>query len=291
MPLDKDWLEQEIAVPDLTLKRKSLIELAFTNNHIKTDLKESMKPNRRIKLIEEPLQDGQTTTPEMELTNLINLSSKVEKAVLDLSNACLAFNNDGLKNMSLQLKGKCAAVTQALADLKTSGTLEPEEERGHLEGGEPSLHAKQNLDRAGVIESAKSKYLKRKKLKEAEEDEEEESETVDNTIPKPAGTENTKAPNKQQGKVCIDLTEPFEKVIEGLDDSEFQMFKSGVVSKLEPAIDSVEKATDNVKADEFANSVEALGAANNVSDFDFAMNKIYDFADANDILVETIKRK
>lgn len=271
--------------------------------------------NKRIIVQEAELVDN----AEVELVDLLSSSSKAEKAILDLCDKCLSFKNQEIKTMALQLKSRAASLTQALSNLQVTGNVNDI-------GGEKNLDApvdnqmqqqgndsrnmndegdKQRLDMpeaAPIIESAKDRYLKRKKLKEADleletedksADEElakEEKVISDNTYDKPAIKEE-RSENVPEGKIVIDLSEPFENVVKGLDPSEFETFKHDVISHLEGSIDPIEQKKDSMVADQFTKSIEALNASQSVEDFDMGMDQIYDFADQNDILIETIKRK
>lgn len=274
--------------------------------------------NRRLKLVESEVID----TAEIELTDLLTASSKAEKAILDLCDKCLAFKNSKVKEMSLQLKSRAAALTQALSNLEVTGDVSDVggDELGGDDEGEVtdssnlnSRGDKQRLDQlesSSVFESVKAKYFKRKKKKlkefsglemeadepgidhDAEDELTKEKKVIkDNTYEKPAITEESDEAEMGGDKVIIDLTEPFEQVIKGLDPSEFHTFKSGVISKLEQAIDSVEQKKDSAIADEFTKSIEALSVTQSVDDFDMGMEQIYDFADTHDILVETVTSK
>lgn len=271
--------------------------------------------NRRLRLVEAEVVD----TAEVELIDLLSSSSKAEKAILELCDKCLAFKNSKVKEMALQLKSRAAALTQALSNLEITGDVSDVggdelggNDTSNLQGTDSqNLNAegqKQPLDMpeaAPVFESAKAKYLKRKQLKETalefeaavpgevandktgqKELDKEEKVISDNTYDKPSIAEEGVG-----DKVVIDLTGPFEQLIQGLDPNEFQTFKSSVVSNLEGAIDSIEKKKDPTVADQFTKSIEALSASQTVDDFDIGMEQIYDFADENNILVETIKRK
>lgn len=269
--------------------------------------------NKRIIVQEAELVDN----AEVELVDLLSSSSKAEKAILDLCDKCLSFKNQEIKTMALQLKSRAASLTQALSNLQVTGNVNDI-------GGEKNLDApvdnqmqqgndsrnmndegdKQRLDMpeaAPIIESAKDRYLKRKKLKEAdleleaedksadEEIAKEEKVISDNTYDKPDIKEEGES--IPEGKIVIDLSEPFENVVKGLDQSEFEAFKHDVISHLEGAIDPIEQKKDSMVADQFTKSIEALNASQSVEDFDLGMDQIYDFADENDILVETIIRK
>lgn len=275
--------------------------------------------NKRIIVQEAELVDDS----EIELTDILGSASKTEKAILDLCDKCLAFKNDKLKKMVLQVKARAAAVTEYISELGVNGmggsdTNDQEITNGMDDDGIDSSNLngkgdRQRLDMPeassmGVVESAKQRYLKRKKLKEAdlemeadeklnagkqtnEELDKEKSVIKTNTFDKSSPIKEDGENPSMGDKVVIDLSEPFENVVKGLDPNEFETFKRDVISHLEGSIDSVEQKKDPTIADEFTKSIEALSMSKSVEDFDMGMDQIYDFADSNDILVETIKRK
>jgi hypothetical protein len=270
--------------------------------------------NKRIKIVEADLVDN----AEVELTDLLNASSKAEKAILDLCDKCLAFKDQALKSMVLHMKERAADVTKRISQLGISGgrVNDTDDQLGGDVEGEitdsSNLDARGNkqrldLESSSVFESVKAKYLKRKKLKEfsgleleaeepddsAEQELSKEKQVIkDNTYEKPGVVEDEEPEaGDMDGKVVIDLTEPFEQVVKGLDPQEFASFKGNVIAHLEGAIDDVEHVKDSAVADEFAKTIEALSATQSVDDFDMGMEQIYDFADEHDILVETIKLK
>lgn len=220
---------------------------------------------------------------EVGLQDLLDLSQKVQTSVLGLQNAALKFNDRHLMGLATKLASDGGDFHKYISQLVMDAGGQQgiaTKEKTTLDAPEENIDDNSSMQR---LESAKTKYLKRKKLKEAEESEEEEEE-VENTDEKEEG-ENTKT------DVVIDLSEPFEKVIDGLDDNEFDTFKSDVVAKLENHIDTIEDKFETPTADEYAKTVEALGASDSSEDFDFALDKLYDFADKHDIIVETVKKK
>ena len=265
--------------------------------------------NKRIKIVEAEVVD----TAEVELTDLLSASSKAEKAILDLCDKCLAFRDQGIKKMALQLKARAAALTQALSNLEITGDISDTGDSGEQLGSEKGNIDSRNLDNEGNkgrLESVRDKYMKKKKLKESdlelEAEEHSDEPKIDSSAKQELNKEekvidnNTIDQDKHEGdneaigesdKVVIDLSEPFEQLVKGLDDSEFQTFKSNVVSCLENSIDSIESKKDSNTAEEFTRSIEALNATQSVEDFDMGLDQVYDFADEHDILVETINKK
>ena len=211
---------------------------------------------------------------EVGLQDLLDLSQKVQTSVLGLQNAALKFNDRKLMQLATKLASDGGDFHKYISHL----VMEAGGQQGIMaqqQGGDDqkqNLSAPQEDTSMSRLESVKSKYFK-KKLKESEEPQTEEVKT------------------NEDGKVVIDLSEPFEKAISGLDDKEFETFKSDVVSKLENHIDTVENKISAPAADEYVKSVEALGASKTSEDFDFALDKLYDFADNNEIIVETVKSK
>lgn len=235
--------------------------------------------NKRVKIIE-----ASETMNTISLQDLLTLSTKVLSAVLQLQTSALSFNNQRVMALATKLNSNASEFHNVISELVMEGDVtssDVTDEKTNLSApSKPDLGQKQ-------LESVKVKYLK-KKLKEAEGEDEETD--VNDDIP----TDDTiKDDDKTEGnhdELVIDLTEPFSKVINGLDDSEFSEFKSDVVSKLEDSMDDVEQEVGSEKGDEYANAVTAIDAAKQPEDFDFALNQLYDFADKNEIIVETVKK-
>jgi hypothetical protein len=237
--------------------------------------------NNRLKLNEAENAVG--------LQDLLDLSQKVQTSVLALQNGALKFNDRRLMELATKLASDGGDFHKYISHLvmEAGGQQGIMKQQAELEQSvappqQQNLNAPTNTptDTGTVqqLESAKARYLKRKKLKESEDTQVYMNE------------EDNDEPKKVNGEVVIDLSEPFEKAIDGLDDKEFNTFKSDVVSKLEDHIDTVENKVSAPAADEFVKSVEALGAAKSSEDFDFALNNLYDFADKHEIIVETVKK-
>lgn len=211
---------------------------------------------------------------EIGLQDLLDLSSKVVNSVLGLQNGSLKFTDKKLMSLATKLNSEASAFhnyisTLVMQSAHGGSNFDDEEEDTKMDLNKPESGERR-------LESAMKKYLRRKALKEEEkkygESDEQESE------------------DENSEDIVIDLTEPFSKVVDTLDDNEFSTFKKDVVGKLEAEINSVENKLSSEKADEFAKSVEALDSVDSADDFDFAMDNIYDFADDNSILIETVKR-
>lgn len=219
-----------------------------------SDIKNKRTPIKEAELID---------TAEVELTDLLSAAIKAERACLDLKEKVYAFKRDSnLKGIVSQMSEMASNVTKMVSDLEIGGGGGDEGEDQRLDLERNPSHEDfedRRLESKEVVkESVKQKYLKSKLLKET--------------------------------PTIIDLTEPFERAIEKLDEPEFNSFKSDVVSKLESSIDSIEASAGAQKAEEFVSSIQALSAAKGVKDFDFGMERLYDFADENNILVETVKK-
>ena len=210
------------------------------------------------------------TMNETTLQDLLDLSAKVQTSVLQLQNSALKFNNKRLQILATKLNSDSGTFHTLVSELVMAGDVNSNSMPGDKADTRQSLEQPRQITND---ESVKQKYLKRKQLREAEDVSVEDK------------------PQASEADVVIDLTEPFNKVINGLDDDEFSDFKSDVVDKLEDHIDSVENKVSTPAADEYSKTIEALDAANSAEDFDFALNRLYDFADKNEIIVETVVNK
>ena len=230
--------------------------------------------NNRTKLTE-------ATMNEIGLQDLLDLSAKVQVTVLSLQNASLKFNDKALMQLATKLNSDASQFHNYISKLVMNAG---DGLRSGLDSEDGSDERK-NLNSTGIdipkLESVKAKYLKRKKLKESDSTEDEQNDDDDTN-------ENDSTTENDGKEIKIDLTEPFAKVIEGLEDEEFNEFKGEVVSTLEKHIDSVETKISAEAADEYAKTIEAMDATKNSEDFDFALDNLYNFADKNEIIVETV---
>ena len=123
-----------------------------------------------------------------------------------------------------------------------------------------------------MIESATAKATKKimeslKPLFEAYGDEEEEEEVEEKTS-------NKKEVKK---KKTLKVTEPLKNVVKILDNKQFLDFKREMVDVLKSA---------EIEEDDFNSLVTELESTKNVDNFNIVMDKIYDYADSNNFLLE-----
>jgi hypothetical protein len=270
---------------------------------------------KRLQTIVEAMSvnaEGQIEEDAFNLEEALDSAIKAENAANNMLTMAAKSKIKEFHSLVGKYKSLASEIVQMLSRLmmKGEGGVQADsDERIRLDAPDAETNSieQQAQPQLQKQESAKDRYNKRK-IKEAEEiaDDNEvakESPTKPATevTPPPTAPEKPEAlgaepnttpdiaPNQNSGEAVIDLSEPFARVLDGLEPDEFQQFKTDVVAKLEGAIDMVEQKTDPTAADEFTKSIQAISATNSGQDFDMAMNQIYDFADANDIIVETVK--
>jgi hypothetical protein len=249
-----------------------------------------MKENKRIKLLKEE------TINEVTLQQLLDLAGKAEIAVMQLADNCMKFNSKSLKVASAEVKAKLSSLSDTIRNLIMGNEQESEQanEKQPLDQSQGSdsarLESEELMDESEnlgteikpkmdeLVKEARKIY---RRIIEAAIIEDEDGELDTASAQKTMDAASSKASKEANGEKVIDLSEPFENAIAGLDDSEFQGFKSQVVDALKAS---------GVTEPEFQSLVSDVEGAEDVDDFNFALDKVYDYADNENILVETEKK-
>lgn len=247
-----------------------------------------MEKNKRIGLKEEVIN-------QVTLKDLLDLSSKAESAMLPVVNGAMSFNNKAIQQLASQAKSSIDKLSNSLRELIMNGEgstqvdisgdtqVNPTEQAGP----KAPIELPPNTNNLIGEELTESNMIKmfRKLIKEALD---EKSEEV--TTEPPVGAEDESLqpePEEPKAEVpaqqkSIDLSEPFSNLLKGLDDAGFMQFKQDV-------IDTVESS--GIADGGLTRALDAIRSSVDVDDFNEAMTQLYDFADANDVLIESEKKK
>lgn len=227
-----------------------------------------MDKNKRAKV-----QLKEETSFQITLQDLLDFGSKAQIATMQLADNCMKFEDVNLRkmstNISKQMGELCDQIRNAIISKQTSS----------------EVPAKEPLDRgnnsdAKMIESAKRKKKKAiiKHLLEALE-EEVADDDVDNTDVDDTEDTDVDSDDTDDTKVeQIDLSPAFASVIDGLNDSQFDEFKTQVVDSLKGA---------GITDPDFQTVVEDVEAAEDTDDFNYCLDAVYDYADENGIEITT----
>lgn len=217
---------------------------------------------------------------QVTLNDLMDLGTKAQIAVIQLADQCMKFNNDHLRKISAQVNKEVAELCNQIKGAIINNNMDVSDDvKKQLDA--PGEKVRQSPN-AKVFE-AKNQKNKIKKLFEAlneilesdeveETDVEEAPELVDET--EAADDETT---DSNDSKV-IDLSTPFESVIDGLDDEQFQTFKKDVIDVLKGS---------SIVDPAYQTLVQNMEEVETAEDFNFGLDAIYDYADENNIEITT----
>lgn len=225
--------------------------------------------NKRIKILKEEVIN------EVTLQDLLGFASKAQIAVMQLTDNCMSFNDPILRQLSARVNKDVADLSDKIrgAIIANSNRTEPAPKE-QLDGSGMGMENKSRLE---SIAEAKVLY---KKLKEAfgseiEEDEEEETPAPEQPVTETPSTEPVQEESIEKE---IDLSQPFTEVLSGLSPEQFATFKGNVVNALKAS--GITDPNFQTIVSEIENTVQ-------VDDFNFAMDSLYDYADANGIEITT----
>lgn len=211
-----------------------------------------MKENIRKKLLKEEVVD------EITLNDLLDLGSKAQIAVMQLSDKCMRYNHESLRI-------RAANVNKEIAELCN-------QIRGAIIDSQKTEDSKTTIEQPRSSENMVESILKKKKknikklLEMLLEDEDEEVE--EETSPEEVKPESKK----------IDLSSSFSNVISGLNDEQFGSFKTEVVNSL--------KATGIVDG-KYLEIVNEIESTETIDEFNYSLDSLYDYADGNNIEIVT----
>lgn len=241
----------------------------------------NIQNRKRISLKEEVVN-------EITLNDLLDLGSKAQIAVMQLSDNCMKFSDAQLRKLSArvnkdlgdlcdQIRGAIISNQNEQQAPQRSQLEKPKDSGNMIESENLGLEVKPEMDELAeqkeVMKEARRLF---KKLKEAFGEEELEAETEEETKEEvEAPVAETEAPVDSK----IDLSLAFGSVLEGLDEEEFVEFKTKVSTAL--------KASGITEPD-FQTLVTQIENTVGIDDLNFALDKVYDYADQNSIEVSTV---
>ena len=238
----------------------------------------NIQNRKRISLKEEVVN-------EITLNDLLDLGSKAQISVMQLSDNCMKFSDAQLRKLSArvnrdlgllcdQIRGAIISNQDEQQGPQRSQLEKPKDSSNMIESENLGLEVKPEMDELSeqkeVMKEARRLF---KKLKEAFGEEELEADTEEKTAAPVA--ETTPAPVDSK----IDLSLAFGSVLEGLDEEEFVEFKTKVTTAL--------KASGITEPD-FQTLVTQIENTVGIDDLNFALDKVYDYADQNSIEVSTV---
>lgn len=268
-----------------------------------------MDRNKRVRLQEE-------TINQVTLQDLMDYASKAQAAMMSLTDNCMKFNNKHLQMLASNVMKNVADLADKIRAAIMGSTATPEEPQqleqpkpsdNMIEANEPegTTEVKPEMDKlaeskayyANLLSEAKATIQKLTEalMEDGLDDETQQvaqelsSETPDSLNPSTTATAGTDATGDTTTTTqepaaaatqpnCIDLSEPFTTVLEGLSDEQFQQFKAQVTSALKAA---------GITDSEYMNVVNELDGVKTVDDFNFILDKLYDYADAHNIEIKT----
>lgn len=218
------------------------------------------KKNTRVKLLTED------TVNEITLNDLLDYAGKAESALMLLADKCMKYTGSSiLKQKAANLKKQCSELTDAIRGQLMSNSQEDVAKKTVLDSNEEKAERLESvLRKKGVFKNFT------KLIKEALE--EEETEETNDTDDIDSESDNTEKSNK------IDLSSSFSNVINGLSDEQFSTFKNDVIQSMKAS---------GIADGAFLSIVQEIEKTQTVDDFNFALDKLYDYADENGIEIIT----
>ena len=216
-----------------------------------------MKTNKRYVLKE-------ADEASVSVQNLISMAEKIEQSIIPLVNGCVEYNEPHLKGIAMETKQSIDKLGTALRSLLSSEKNSSETEKSSLEA--PPSSEKIIGEGIEKIVERLFKNLIKEAQEEAKEEKEEEKE------------EGEKTEEKVEVKE-INLSDAFESILEGLDEDVLDMFKDKI------------KTTLTNSGFELGSELMTELENADVDSINEWLNKLYDYADANDILVIALKEE
>lgn len=247
--------------------------------------------NIRVKVLKEEVIN------EVSLTDLLDLASKAQTAVMQLTDNCMKFNDDMLRQLSAKVNKDVSdlgdTIRQAIINNQkkgvstTTGPAAPTADASMGGGTEDGMSNERtaletptlgdrNFTESELVTEGKKLY---QKLKEAFGQEEDEAADEEETTDETPTDQSVSEPAVDSSKT-IDLSAPFTEIISGLSEEQFVNFKTSVVNALKAS---------GITSPEFQTIVSEIENTVQVDDFNFAFDSLYDFADANNITISTEK--
>ena len=212
-----------------------------------------MKTNKRYVLKE-------ADEASVSVQNLISMAEKIEQSIIPLVNGCVEYNEPHLKGIAMETKQSIDKLGTALRSLLSSEKNSSETEKSSLEAPPSS----EKIIGEGIEKIVEKLF--RNLIKEAQEEKEEEKE------------EEEKTEEKVEVKE-INLSDAFESILEGLDEDVLDMFKDKI------------KTTLTNSGFELGSELMTELENADVDSINEWLSKLYDYADANDILVIALKEE